>query len=409
MIVRIAVQDLRPGMYIDSIECSWLESPFWRRRFALRDAEDIARLKQSAIAFVAIDTDRGLAPVSPVVPAAVPMAIDLPTVHGRRSRAVPATESLETMLERSKQQVHALFQDVRLGRNVTVAAVSPLVDDITLRVRRDAVAMVAGTRQKPADDYTYLHSIAVCALLIQLAIHLGFDDEQVRAIGAAGLLHDIGKATTPDEILLKPGVLDAGELAVMRRHAASGHAILRDLGEADGITLDVCLHHHERLDGQGYPEGLAADAISIHARMAAICDVYDAVTSIRPYKRPWSPNEALARMGSWEGHFDPVLLDSFITMLGIHPVGALVRTRSNRLGIVLDGSVDPFHPRVRTFFDVPPAAFLAPEDVDTAHDPVLRREREGYWFGDNWPAIVASIGENRRFDPPAPPQRSSGA
>ncbi|WP_112384300.1 HD-GYP domain-containing protein [Sphingomonas carotinifaciens] len=402
MIVRIAVEELKVGMFVDSMECSWMDNPFWRRSLLIKTDEDIARLVASPVAFVSIDTRKGRG--TTLIPHAERCrASDAlsrapggePPVERRRRRAGPAAETLEETLGRSKQRVVALFQEARLGKAIAIEAVTPLVDDIAATMQRDAAAMIKGTRLKLNNDYTYLHSIAVCALMVNFAIHLGLGEDEVRAIGAAGLLHDIGKATTPEHILNKPGRLEGEELDVMRRHPAAGHAILGELGETAAITLDVCLHHHERIDGSGYPEGLAGDAVSLHARIAAICDVYDAVTSIRPYKRPWSPHEALAQMLSWQGHFDPVLLDAFIANLGIQPLGALVRLHSNRLGIVLDGAEDPTRPLVRTFFHVPDAQFVGPEDVDTTRDPVLRSERGDYWFVDRWAEVSAGVLANR--------------
>lgn len=401
MIVRIAVSDLKVGMYIDSMDGSWIANPFWRRSFLIRTHDQLARLLDSPVAFVAIDTAKGYGPTP--LPSAErhrsedtssPAAADAIPAE-RRRRGDPLPNPVDQAITRSKEQVAALFREARLGKAIDLATVSPLVDDIATTVQRDAAAMIRGTRLKCNDEYTYLHSVAVCALMIDFALHLGCDAAEVRAIGAAGLLHDIGKAGVPDEILYKAGRLAHDEMAIMRRHPGDGHAILRAVGETSAIALDVCMHHHERIDGSGYPEGLRGEAVSRHARIAAICDVYDAVTSIRPYKRPWSPHEALARMLEWEGHFDRALLDAFIVNLGIQPLGALVRLHSNRLGIVVDGAGDPTMPFVRTFFDVADAAFLPVEDVDSARDPVLRVERGDYWFADRWPDIAASVQAHR--------------
>ena len=113
-------------------------------------------------------------------------------------------------------------------------------------------------------------------------------------------------------------------------------------------------------------------------------------------------------MLEWQGHFDPVLLDAFITNLGIQPLGALVRLNSNRLGIVLDGSDDPHAPLVRTFFHVADARFLAIEDVDTRRDPVLRAERGDYWFAERWPSLLAEVQAGTQ-PTDAEPVRAAGA
>lgn len=406
MKVRIAANDVKVGMYIDSMECAWIDNPFWRRSFMVKSAAELDRLRTSPIDYVSIDTSRGRgvtmipdAERRRVPDAREPDTPDGPTpVERRRRRGGPQIGDLERTLDRSKEQVSALFQEARLGRAVDIGAVTPVVDDIAVALQRDPAAFLRMTRLKLANEYTYIHSIAVCALMVNLAIHLGLPEEEVRQMGVAGLLHDIGKVSTPLDILDKAGQLGDAEWEVMRRHPSDGHAMLRDHADTSAIALDVCLHHHERLDGSGYPEGLKDDQVSLHARIAAICDVYDAVTSIRPYKRPWSPHEALARMLQWRGHFDPVLLDAFIANLGIQPLGALVRLHSNRLGIVLDGSDDPLHPLVRTFFHVPDTTFLRIEDVDTTRDPVLRSERGDYWFAHRWPGILARLEAGQQPD-----------
>lgn len=414
MLIRIASRDVQVGMYIDSMEGAWIDNPFWRRSFLIKTDAELQRLRASAIDYVSIDTTKGRGVT--VIPAAerrrleddAPADAAVPPIERRRRRTGPQPGDLSRMLDRSKEHVVAMFREARLGKSIEMEAVAPVVDDISIALQRDKAAFHTVTRLKMNNEYTYLHSIAVCALMVDLALHLGLPEAEVREIGAAGLLHDIGKVATPATILDKAGQLGHDEWQVMRRHPSDGHAMLRKDATASSIALDVCLHHHERLDGSGYPERLKGDQISLHARIAAICDVYDAVTSIRPYKRPWSPHEALARMLEWQGHFDPVLLDAFITNLGIQPLGALVRLNSNRLGIVLDGSDDPHAPLVRTFFHVADARFLAIEDVDTRRDPVLRAERGDYWFAERWPSLLAEVQAGTQ-PTDAEPVRAAGA
>jgi putative nucleotidyltransferase with HDIG domain len=396
MLIRVATREVQVGMYVDAMEGAWIDNPFWRRSFLIKTEAELDRLRSSAIQHVTIDTTKGRGVT--VIPEAerrrqveAPAVVAPLPVERRKRRSGPQPDDLTQTIDRSKEHVIAMFQEARLGRAIDLEAVTPVVDDISVALQRDRAAFVKVTRLKMNNEYTYLHSIAVCALMVDLALHLGLPEAEVREIGAAGLLHDIGKVATPTTILDKAGQLGQDEGLVMRRHPSEGHAMLRKDATASRIALDVCLHHHERLDGSGYPERLKGDQISLHARIAAICDVYDAVTSVRPYKRPWSPHEALARMLEWEGHFDPDLLDAFIVNLGIQPLHALVRLNSNRLGIVLDGSADPYAPLVRTFYHVPDSRFLGIEDVDTTQDPVLRRERGDYWFPDRWPALLADV------------------
>ena len=414
MLLRVEVDRLRLGMFIESIEGSWLDNPFWRSRFLL-DSENFDRLRRCGISGVTIDTDRGLAPLpvqAPEVAALAPGILDERTMAPapaaevevtvpaprRRVRSVPTTEidRAKDTVERSKQAVTAMFGEARMGRAVSVDAAAPLVEEIAASVSRDPSAMVKVTRLKSKNEYTYLHSVAVCALMINLARHIGLPEGEIRTIGMAGLLHDIGKMAIPEGILEKPGRLDDAEVAVVRSHPEKGHAMLIDCPEVSAMALDVCLHHHERIDGLGYPFGLRAGDISLHARMGAICDVYDAITSNRPYKRAWSANDALARMLEWEGHFDPDLLQEFVASIGIHPTGGLVRLRSNRLALVIEGNDDePTAPRVRAFYDIPQQRFCAQGDFATGDgrnsERIVRAETGGYWFGDGWATVRDAV------------------
>ena len=164
-----------------------------------------------------------------------------------------------------------------------------------------------------------MHSVAVCALMVALARQLGHDDAACRDAGLAGLLHDLGKAAMPLDILNKPDKLSPAEFAIIRSHPVRGHEMLLESKGAPQAALDVCLHHHERVDGEGYPHRLSGERLSQLARMGAVCDVYDAITSNRPYKAGWDPSVSIARMASWKGQFDEAVFGAFVRSLGIYP------------------------------------------------------------------------------------------
>lgn len=398
MLLKVGTDDLRTGMFVARVDGAWIHSPFWRNKFLLSEPGQIDRLRDAGIGAVFIDLTKGLGPVVPQPDSISPPPERTTIVRERRARARLTRDEFDdarALMDRSRVAVTRMFGEARLGRAVAVDEALPLVDDIAASVARNPSAMIKVTRLKTKNEYTYLHSVAVCALMINLARALGLPEAELRDIGLAGLLHDIGKMATPDAVLDKPGALDASELSLIRNHPIEGHKLIRDSDDVPAVALDVCLHHHERMDGGGYPFGLTGDKLSLYARMGAICDVYDAVTSERAYKQAWSPNLALARMLEWEGHFDTQMLEMFIHSIGIPPLGALVRLKSNHLAIVIDqpATADPVTPPVRRFYSVEDAAFLPVADIatDAGGDRIINLERASYWFGKSWPAIRARL------------------
>lgn len=377
MLKKIPVSKVRPGMFIQKLGDSWLTHPFWRGSFLLEKADDLAKIRKSGIAEVWIDPDRGLD--GPDTQSAVPDDADPMSAppDKRSDDAEPAIARVSVaaelgrarrLYEGSKVRMRAMFAEARLGRAIDTEGVQALVEEISASVQRNPWALITVARLKTADEYTYMHSVAVCALMIALARQLGLPEHETREIGTAGLFHDIGKAQIPAEILNKPGKLTDEEFAIVKTHPRLGWELLRRTVGIGEITLDVCLHHHEKMDGTGYPDRLSSDAISLHARMGAVCDIYDAVTSNRPYKKGWDPAESLRNMAQWtKGHLDERVFGAFVKSVGIYPVGSLVRLESGLLGVVVDQAESSLlTPRVRAFFSAKSRAYVQPRLIDLA-------------------------------------------
>jgi putative nucleotidyltransferase with HDIG domain len=395
MLKRIRVEQLQLGMHIKEFCGSWMEHPFWRSRFVLKDPKDLERILASSIQEVWIDSSKGLdvpAGVSAVSEAEseaqVEQELQVAAQAQRQTGAVSVAVELERAAQicrQSKQAVVSMFQEARMGKTVDAAGAQRLVDEISDSVARNASALISLARLKTADDYTYMHSVAVCAMMIALARQLGLDEAQTRSAGLAGLLHDLGKARMPMEVLNKPGKLTEAEFSIMKSHPVEGHQMLLVIGHVDPIALDVCLHHHEKTDGSGYPKGLKDAEISLFAKMGAVCDVYDAITSNRPYKTGWDPAESLRKMAEWaNGHFDHQVFQAFVKSLGIYPIGSLVRLASGRLAVVVEQSSRSLTmPLVKAFYSTKSDLRIPPELIDLSapncSDKIAGREDPTQW------------------------------
>ena len=407
MLKKIRVDQVRLGMHLHALEGAWMDHPFWKTRFIIREQEQLTKLQESVIAEVWIDPDKGLdvleeavvpplavpapAPAQAPVPVAAALPATPPARPARTSTPVPApsksfAEEMRTataVCNRGRAQVEKMFGEARLGRAIDAEACAPLVQEISDSVIRNPGAIVSLARLKTQDDYSYMHSVAVCALMVALGRELGFDEEQCRIAGTAGLLHDVGKALMPLDILNKPGKLTDAEFDVMRSHPMRGYELLVEANGADPAAIEVCLHHHERFDGGGYPHKLTNDKLNQLVRMGSICDVYDAITSDRPYKNGWDPADSIGKMASWKGQFDPVVFATFVKSVGIYPTGSLVRLHSERLAVVIEQNPAVLTaPVVRVFFSLKSGMPVSLQRLDLAggtNDRIIGREPPDRW------------------------------
>ena len=411
MLQHIKPDRVELGMFVHGFVGSWFDHPFWRKKFVIEDEDDLVKIRESKVEAVIVDDQRGalprprpqslaaadLAPVRRLATQPNPMAArytppsSAPKASGFKQEARRAAR----IVERSKKQVGAMFEAARMGQAIKIKDVAPLIDEIRESVERNNKALTNLVRLKTKDEYTYMHSVAVCALMINMARKLDLDETTIRHMGMAGLLHDLGKMAVPQMILDKTGRLTDEEFSAIRTHPERGHALIGDNPEVPDMARDVCLHHHEKIDGSGYPFGLAGDEISMAARMGAICDVYDAVTSNRPYKDPWTPCTALGRMSQWKGHFDERLMGVFINSMGLYPSGGLVRLNDHRLALVLDNCPEELMAiRVLPFYCTSRLQEIKPQELIVKPDQgpqILGVERPDFWHFEDWAALRQSV------------------
>ena len=404
MLKKIKAKDLQLGMHLHELCGSWMEHPFWRSKFTLTDPKDIRRIIESGITEVRIDVDKGLdVPDEATVELEISGAEVLVVAEVAQRAEAPKPASMSEELQRAamicakaRHAVVSMFQEVRMGNAISAEAASELVEEISSSVLRNPGALISLARLKTADDYTYMHSVAVCGLMVSLARQLGLDEKEVREAGMAGLMHDLGKAVMPMAVLNKPGKLTDDEFDVIKSHPVEGHRLLLEGKSASAIVLDVCLHHHEKVDGSGYPDRLTGDEISVFAKMGAVCDVYDAITSNRPYKAGWDPAESIRKMTEWsKDHYDERVFQAFIKSIGIYPVGSLVKLGSSRLAVVVEQSEKSLlTPRVKAFFSTKAQTYIVPELIDLAHpattEKIVGREDAAKWGIKNLDELWAS-------------------
>jgi putative nucleotidyltransferase with HDIG domain len=372
---KVSIDQLKPGLYIHDLDCGWMEHPFLHNQFLIQDLSDIDKIIKTGIKSLYIDTHKGMdvddAPT--LQEAKAETHAQLHKVAMEDQAAIP--QHLELAKEKSaarriareaNQVVTGMMADIRLGKQVELERVNPVVVEMTASIFRNQDALSGLTRIRNVDHYTFEHSVSVTVLMVSFARTLGLPMEEIHEIGTGALLHDIGKSTTPLTILNKPGKLTEDEFVIMRDHVVQSERLLQAQKGISEIAISVAAEHHERYDGTGYPYKKKGDEISFHGQMAAIVDVYDALTAARVYKPGMDPNEVLGKLLTWsEQHFNPELVRQFIRCVGIYPVGTCVELESGNIAVVTEiGERNMLKPLVLVFFSKRWRKYIEPYPLD---------------------------------------------
>ncbi|WP_343730527.1 HD-GYP domain-containing protein [Duganella sp.] len=398
MLKKVDSSQLKVGMYIHDLSCDWMTHPFVRNRFLISSQDEIRKIINAGIHDVVIDSAKGLDVQDAPTLAEAQAATERELVEIVAKAPVQTRVSLGEEMQRAVQIRHqastlvrTVMQDARLGKAIELDQVQPVVQNITESILRNPGALVGLLRIKNKDDYTFLHSVSVCTLLVAFCRSRNLPADITHQAGLGGLLHDTGKALVPDQILNKPGPLTDEEFAIIKKHPEDGYKILKQSPEIGPIPLDITLHHHERRDGSGYPGKQANDGISELAQMAAIVDVYDAITADRCYHKGMSAAAALRKIHEWSKfHFNPQYTQEFMRCVGIYPVGTMVLLESGRLGVVIEPhETNLLAPKVNVFFHTKKNVYIKPETVDLSRglgfgggDKIVSHESPAKWNVD---------------------------
>ncbi|WP_275426008.1 HD-GYP domain-containing protein [Shewanella algidipiscicola] len=348
-IIKIAVRRLSIGMYVTAIERQDLVNIAHPGQ--IKSTEAINQLNKNNIKYVWVDANRsdpscGLTPHT-VEPTQTPS----PPVVKKVSRE-QSQEKAKRLMAEAKDLVQKVLSETFEGKAVTVEPFEDLAENMIESVMLDADAFKCISALRSKDAYLLEHSINVAFLLVTFGKYLALERDVLKQLAVGGILHDIGKVKVDNKILHKPGRLTPEEFEHMKLHQVFAQEILAETQGLSQISRDVCLMHHEKLDGKGYPNGIAGEQISLHGRMSCIIDIFDALTATRCYKEAMSPAAAFKILLSLTPfHLDEALVYEFIRCIGIYPVGSLVQLSDGRVGIVWDAKDrDALHPVLKCFY-----------------------------------------------------------
>lgn len=238
------------------------------------------------------------------------------------------------------------------GHEINVRAVNEAVNDILNDLAGNSDLVVSLSSLRSVDEYTFTHSVNVCAIALIVGQALHYTRQDLHKLGVGALLHDIGKVQMGD-LVRKPGRLTAEEWERMKTHPAIGYELLRTNFEISLLSAHVAFQHHERMDGGGYPRGLSGQDIHEFGRIGAVADVYDALASDRPYRKRLDPVSLAAKLGAMAGdHLDPEIVRKLLARIALYPTGSIVLLSTLQVAVVTRQTPgDPAHPVVTVVTD----------------------------------------------------------
>ncbi|MCG6975517.1 MAG: HD-GYP domain-containing protein [Acidiferrobacterales bacterium] len=358
---KVHAKDIQVGMYIYQLDRPWIETPFMFQGFEVQTDEQVQEL-QKHCQWVIIDTEKGadfdpskgnlqdfqrrqksLQDVDEEIRKKVQALANIKDAGEVKRKPYPDNVTFEDELVRAKEiegearvLMNKAIGDVAKGNNIDLEMATKAVGKMVDSIIRNPDAMVCLSQLKDVNEYTALHSVRTAIVALAFGRHLALSRDELNVVGMGALLHDVGMARLPKEILEKPGGLSVEEFQTMSNHVKWGIEILESSGGVPQGVIEMVEQHHERGDGSGYPTKRTAKAISPAGAIAGIVDVYDAITSDRHYSGGLSAEEALKRMYEWrKKDFKPQMVEEFIKCMGIFPIGSLVELSTGAIGVVI--------------------------------------------------------------------------
>lgn len=346
---KIDVSDLRVGMFVAELDKPWEESSFMLQGLHIETTADIADVQREC-KHVFVDFNE-FSLQKPVNAKGLPGCAGVGSILDARPVEDEFDEAREVHAMASRT-ISSLFKDVRLGAEIDGNKVKQAVNGCVDSILRNPDASVWLTRIQAKHQETAHHSLNVAALSIVVAKSLGMSPRELEDVGVCGMLHDVGKTGVSNEVMAVTGPLDRNQIAEMRMHTRYGRDILISTKSVMSGAADVAHAHHERVDGTGYPRRLDGDSIPIFAKIVAIAEAYDVMTTRQPYREARSPSDALQELYALRGkQFDEDLVIKFIDSVGIFPPGSIVEMLNGEIGIVLSNTSDKLRPRVILILD----------------------------------------------------------
>lgn len=363
----IPVNQLQPGMYVIAI-ASQTGAMEIAQTGLVTNRQQVDALIRRGVLTVRVDLARSKLPgIEQVVSPS-------PAQSTGSARPAGSGEGRELKIRRLYQEARELqgkfIRHLKAGEPIDITPLAAVAEEMvdTMFTHGDAMLCLARIRAK--DAYLMEHSMNVAILLANFGRYLGLERSVLKELTLGGLLHDVGKIMTPDEVLNKPGKLTDEEFGVMRQHVVHSYDILSNTAGITPTMLEVAANHHERLDGTGYPQRLKGDQLSLYTRMSGIVDVYDAVTADRVYKQGMQPTQAFRiLLKGINQHFDAELVTKFIKCMGVYPVGTLVQLSNQRLAVVMQrNEQQPLKPLVKVIYHATQRHYLEVQWLDLARN-----------------------------------------